>query len=128
MAPSEVNAQNEDVVRCRLYQPKKLSIKWKYKIGQTIRIKQAKRTFKKGYEPAWTEEIFTIAKLYSSDPPTYILKDFLGEIIKGKFYEAEIQPIIKTDDTFIVERVLKTRQRGKQTDRKSTRLNSSHDQ
>src|SRR5271163_5186540 len=99
MTPSEVNEKNEDVVRSRLFVPKKLPIKWKYKIGQTVRIKQSKRTFRKGYEPAWTEEIFTIAELYPSDPATYILKDFLGEVIKGKFYEAEIQPVVKTDDS-----------------------------
>jgi hypothetical protein len=115
MTPSEVTAQNEDIVRSRLYQPKQLPIKWKYKVGQTVRIKQSKQTFKKGYESAWTEEIFTIASLYPSDPPTYVLKDFLDETIKGKFYEAEIQPIVKTDDTFIVERVLKTRKRGRKT-------------
>jgi len=116
MAPSEVSVQNEDIVRSRLYQPKKLPIKWKYKVGQTVRIKQSKRTFKKGYEPAWTEELFTISSLYPSDPPTYILKDFLGETIKGKFYEAEIQPVVKTDDIFIVDRVLKTRKRGRKTE------------
>ena len=113
MAPSDVTTQNEDIVRSRLFKPKKLPIKWKYKIGQTVRIKQSKRAFKKGYEPSWTEELFTIASLYPSDPPTYILKDLLNETIKGKFYEAEIQPIVKTDDTFIVDRILKTRKKGK---------------
>ena len=37
-------------------------------------------------------------------------------MIKGKFYELEIQPIVKTDDTFIVERVLKTRKRAGKTE------------
>jgi hypothetical protein len=117
MAPSEVNAQNESIVRSRLYASKPtLTRKWKYPVGQTVRIKQSKRVFRKGYEPSWTEEIFTISSLYPSDPPTYILKDLAGEVIKGKFYEQEIQPIIKTDDTFIVERVIKTRRRGKRTE------------
>ena len=74
-----------------------------------------KRVFKKGYEPSWTEEIFTIALLYPSNPPTYILKDLTGEVIKGKFYEQEIQPVVQSD-IFIVERVLKTRRRGKRTE------------
>jgi hypothetical protein len=80
-------------------------------------MKQTKRVFKKGYEPSWTEEIFVIASLYPSDPPTYILKDLAGEEIKGKFYEQEIQPVTyKADETFVVERVLKTRRRGRRTE------------
>ena len=117
MAPSEVTAQNEAVVRRRLYPSAALPPKWRYKVGQTVRIKQSKRVFKKGYEPSWTEEVFTIASLYPSDPPTYIIKDLLGEEIKGKFYEQEIQPIThNTDDTYIIERVIKTRRRGKRTE------------
>ena len=117
MSPSEVTAQNEAVVRRRLYPSAALPPKWRYKVGQSVRIKQSKRVFKKGYEPSWTEEVFTIASLYPSDPPTYILKDLLGEEIKGKFYEQEIQPIThKTDDIYVVERVIKTRRRGKRTE------------
>ena len=117
MTPSEVSAQNESIVRSILYPPQKLHIKWRYKVGQTVRIKESKRVFKKGYEPSWTEEIFTIASLYPSDPPTYILKDLSGEEVKGKFYEQEIQPITqKEDETYIVERVIKTRRRGKKTE------------
>ena len=117
MTPSEVSVQNEAEVRRRLYPKSKNSIvRWKYNVGQTVRMKQSKRIFKKGYEPSWTEEIFVIAALYPSDPPTYTLKDLAGEIIKGKFYEQEIQPVIKTDDTYIVERVIKIRGRGKRTE------------
>src|SRR6267154_1287850 len=112
MAPSEVNAQNESSVRKRLYPVKNLFIKWRYNVGQSVRMKQTKRVFKKGYEPSWTEEIFVISSLYPSDPPTYILKDLTGEEIKGKFYEQEIQPVTyKADERYIVERVIKTRRR-----------------
>jgi hypothetical protein len=34
-----------------------------------------------------------------------------GEALSGKFYEAELQKVTKTDDIFKVERVLKTRKR-----------------
>ena len=114
MTPSEVNAHNESVVRKRLYSLKNMTFKWRYNVGQTVRMRQTKRVFKKGYEPSWTEEIFTISSLYPSDPPTYILKDLAGEEIKGKFYEQEIQPITyNATDAHIVERVIKTRRRGK---------------
>lgn len=117
MTPSEVTSQTESIVRKRLYPSKNLTIKWRYNVGQTVRIKQTKRIFRKGYEPSWTEEIFTIASLHPSDPPTYILKDLSGEVIKGKFYEQEIQPITqKTDEAYVIERVLKTRRRRGKTE------------
>ena len=46
-------------------------------------------------------------------PVTYRLKDLADEAIKGKFYELEIQKVIKSDeDYFDVEKILKTRRRG----------------
>ena len=118
MTPSEVSVQNEAKVLRNLYPPTKTqTIKWRYKVGQTVRIKQSKRVFKKGYESSWTEEVFTVAKLFPSDPPTYILKDLAGELIKGKFYEQEIQPIDHNpEDVYIVERILKTRRRRGKTE------------
>jgi hypothetical protein len=117
MSPSEVNSHNESSVRRRLYPPQNDALAWRYRVGQTVRMKQTKRVFKKGYEPSWTEEIFRISSLYPSDPPTYILKDLAGEVIKGKFYEQEIQPVkYKEDETFVIERVIKTRRRGKRTE------------
>jgi hypothetical protein len=115
MAPSSVTLRNEDKVRRILYKPKKLPLKWRYKTGDSVRIRQGKRVFKKGYLPNWTKEIFTIDSLYLSDPPTYNLKDYDGERIKGKFYEAEIQKINKPD-TFIVDRVLNTRRQARKTE------------
>src|SRR5206468_3643467 len=64
MAPSEVNSQNEHIVRSRLYPSRNLAIKWRYGVGQTVRIRQKKRLFREGYEAASTEEIFTIDSLY----------------------------------------------------------------
>jgi len=46
-------------------------------------------------------------------PVTYRLKDLADEAIKGKFYELEIQKVVKSDeDYFYVEKILKTRRRG----------------
>ena len=46
-------------------------------------------------------------------PVTYRLKDLADEAIKGKFYESEIQKVVKSDqDYFDVEKILKTRRRG----------------
>ena len=39
------------------------------------------------------------------------MKDLADEPIKGKFYEQELQKIVKTDDVYGIEKVLKTRKR-----------------
>jgi len=58
----------------------------------------------------FTREIY--ARLPTA-PVTYRLKDLADDVIKGKFYESEIQKVVKDDnDYFDVEKILKTRRRG----------------
>ena len=114
MKPSEVNRANEDAVRRRLYPLKsKKKPKWKYAVGDKVRISMQRRPFKKGYTGNWSEEIFVVDSLHPTQPVTYGIKDLAGEDIKGKFYEPELQKIDKRDDddVFIVEKILKTRKR-----------------
>lgn len=112
MAPVEVNADNEDVVRARLYPMKPKSYKWKYAVGDRVRVTMQRQAFRKGYLGHWTEEIFEIAARLPTVPVTYELRDLGGEAIKGRFYEPEIQKILKSDaEHFDVDRILKTRKR-----------------
>ena len=60
MKPADVNRENESVVWQRLYGDKTSKpIKYKFKVGDEVRICKARRTFKKDYLPSWTEEVFT---------------------------------------------------------------------
>jgi len=112
MTPAEVNADNEDSVRARLYPPKPKTYRWKYDAGDRVRIAMQRRPFRKGYLGDWSEEIFQIGTRLPTTPVTYELKDLVGEPIKGRFYEPEIQKVLKSDDErFDVDRILKTRKR-----------------
>jgi len=111
MTPNQVNFDNNDVVAKRLY-PIKPKPKWKHNVGDKVRISRARQVFRKGYLPQWTEEIFTIATKNPTNPVTYALKDQDGETIKGSFYEQEIQKVEKSDDVYVVEKVLKRRRAG----------------
>jgi hypothetical protein len=111
MAPIDVVPENEDEVAKRLYPPKP-PLKYRYDVGDRVRIARYKHVFQKGYLPNWTEEMFEIAEKYPTFPVTYGLKDLAGESIKGKFYEQELQKVTKADDVYEVEKVLKTRRRG----------------
>ena len=112
MAPVEVNAANEDLVRARLYPSKPKSYKWKYDVGNRVRITMRRQPFRKGYLGSWSDEIFEIDARLPTVPVTYRLKDLAGDVILGKFYEPELQKVIKEDLYFDVEKILKTRRRG----------------
>ena len=101
MKSVDVNLENESVVWQRLYgdEPRK-TIKYKFNIGDQVRIGKARRTFKKGYLPSWTEEIFTITKRVPRRPPVYNIADYHGEELEGTFYEQELQSVIKKDTDF----------------------------
>ena len=113
MAPVEVGLHNEEEVRDRLYPLKPKSYRWKYDVGDRVRIAVQRRPFRKGYLGDWSEEIFEIVTRLPTSPVTYELRDLAGELIKGRFYEPEVQKVTKSDsEHFDVDRILKTRKRG----------------
>ena len=50
-------------------------------------------------------------KRFPRQVPVYKRKDNAGEILDGTFYEPELQKIIKNDDVYRVEKVLRKRKR-----------------
>ena len=99
--PALVNSENEDEVFHTLYhnildnvQP----VKYKFKIGDQVRI--------------YSKEIFTVSKTVPRNPAVYKLKDYDGEELKGTFYDKELQKVIKHDDMYEVEKILKKRGKG----------------
>jgi hypothetical protein len=85
----------------------------KLKVGDTVRISRVKGLFEKGYLPNWSEEIYNVVKVQMTIPVTYIIKDLKDEVIKGSFYEQELQ---KTEqEIFRIEKVLQKKKiKGKQ--------------
>ena len=78
-----------------------------------MRITYLTNLFTREYDEKWTGEIFKVVKRFRRDGLVlYKLKDFLGEDIKGSFYQAELQKVsIKDDKVWKVEKVLKKRKR-----------------
>ena len=84
----------------------KLSSKPKFKVGDKVRISKYKRKiFDKGYTPNWTEEIFLVDKLQSTNPITYRLKDLNNEEIQGSFYEPVL--LKAKQDVFLIGKVIR---------------------
>jgi len=71
-----------------------------------------RRPFHKGHLGQWTEEVFKIAARLPTTPVTYELRDLSGESIRERFYEPEIQKVVKSDEErFDIDRIIKTRKR-----------------
>lgn len=82
------------------------------RVGDTVRISKVKSIFEKGYLPNWTEELFTVERVIRKYKPImYKLKDYSNEVIEGSFYRHEIQPVIKKDDVYLVERIIRKQRR-----------------
>ena len=115
MKPINVNVFDAQDVWQTLYKKgKKRPVRYKFKVGDQVRISKFKRTFVKGYLPNWTEEVFTIAQKIPRFPPVYRIKEYDGTLITGTFYEKELQKVTqKNTDLFRIERIVKSRGRGK---------------
>ena len=113
-ARSSAKKKNENAVYYNLYgDMKQLSSKPKFKVGDKVRISEFKRkVFDKGYTPNWTEQIFMIDKIQSTNPITYRLKDLNNEEIQGSFYEPELLPA--KQDVFRIEKVIRRDYKKKQ--------------
>ena len=112
MKPSQVTKSNEANVWETLYgNDVDKRVRFKFQVGDRVRISKVKRMFEKSYLPNFTKEMFTIYKRFGRQVPVYKLKDDAGEILDGTFYEAELQKVIKEDDVYRVEKVLRKRKR-----------------
>ena len=111
--PAEVTAADVGDMRDEMRQrPEPLKGKDDIEVGDQVRISKVKSVFEKGYLPNWTEEIFTVAHVIRKNKPLmYKLKDYNDEVIEGSFYRHEIQPITKTDDVYLVERIIRRQRR-----------------
>jgi hypothetical protein len=106
-----VTRKNEFQVRQTLYGEKKLNPKFKFNVGDLVKISKTRRPFEKAYNQGWTEGNFTITEQVARNPPVYKIKDFGNEILDGIFYETELQKVVKKDDVYRVDSILRTRTR-----------------
>ena len=76
------------------------SSKW-----ESVRISKLRKTFKKGYLPNWSEELFTIHKVIRTTPVRYVIRDEMNVTLKGSFYE-ELQKVTKVNQLYRIEAIL----------------------
>jgi hypothetical protein len=135
MAPDQVNTLNEQKIWRKMYltpsdyavafkkaalvkkegassKNKSVKARYRYKIGDHVRITQIKTTFSRVYDEQMSREIFIIrARQYKEGLPIYHLDDIMGEAIQGGFYQKEISKVDYNpeEQDFKVDRVLARR-------------------
>jgi hypothetical protein len=110
--PASVKPEDVSIIKERMYGTSEKSSVPKLKIGTKVRISKSRRPFDKGYLPNWTEEIFTIVDAIRTSPPTYKLEDYSKEKLDGSFYDYELQRVVKTNEVYKIEKIVKTRRKG----------------
>ena len=81
MKPTQVTEANEAKVWDTLYGSHvQKRARFKFQVGDRVRIVKVKRMFEKSYLPNYTEEMFTIYKRFARQVPVSKLKDDAGEI------------------------------------------------
>ena len=123
LSPAEITKNNEALLWKHMYvdsmKPKssvkkirKPTKKFKFKLGDYVRISSTKTTFQRDYEQKWTEELFVIDRRYLRQGiPVYKLKDLLKDPVEGSFYESELQGADGQQDTWKLEKIIKRRMR-----------------
>ena len=108
--PIDVNKSNEKHIKNTVYNYDITNKKPKYKINDIVRISLKRRELfdKPTGNIKWSEELFKIYKINKSNVISYQLKDMNNEIIKGIFYEKELQLTKNTSDEYIIEKILRT--------------------
>ena len=110
MKPINVNKTNEKYIKNTVYYYNITNKKPKYKINDLVRISLKRRQLfdKPTGNIKWSKELFKIYKINKSNVISYEIKDLNDEIIKGIFYEKELQLTRDNGDKYIIEKILKT--------------------
>jgi hypothetical protein len=96
MTPNSVNKKNSRAVWERLYGEGKRRTKQvrpKFRLGDRVLITKSRDVFDRGYTRNWQKEVFLVHHINLHHPFRYQLMDNDGEVLRGTFYEPEMQHI-----------------------------------
>ena len=61
-----------------------------YKVGDYVRAVLPDQTFRKGYKPQFSREVYTIHKILTKTPVTYKLLNKNKVSLPGRFYQKQL--------------------------------------
>ena len=109
MKPIQVNKNNEKYIKENIYTYNKTIKNPKFKINDLVRISLKRRDIfdKPSSNIKWSEELFKIHSINKSNVITYKIKDLNDGIIKGQFYEKELQKTKNNSEVYIIEKIIR---------------------
>lgn len=110
-----VDVSDENSMQLWIRQNKlKVKKKPRYKVGDIVRISRVGLSpFNHNFDQKWSEEVFEIIKIDEKDVPVmYVIKDYYGENVLGKFYEQELQ-VVDKPTVYRIQTILRTKGSGK---------------
>lgn len=112
--PISVTRHNQEDIFQKIYANSAPKRQPELKINTAVRISKIRNYFEKGSAPNYQHEIYYIKQTHAGDPPMYTLRAYDHEVILGRFYRRELQPVTEPE-LWEVEKILKRRRRGKKT-------------
>ena len=108
MKPVDASKKSNENIARKNYNFEITNKKSKFSIGDKVRVLLLKNTFEKGYSSNWSEQIYVIDDIKSSNVHYYYLKDLNGNKIDGMFYEQELlKTDMKENDLYTIEKIIK---------------------
>ncbi len=118
-SPASVKAKDEAEIWRTRYEtvPKskrgtsKSATKYRFKVGDKVRISHLRRPFQREYDERWTLEYFLVIERGKKQGiPFYGIEDLLGDQVEGTFYGNELGKInVDEDAVFRIEKVVRRR-------------------
>jgi len=119
--PVDVTKKNEKRLWWQMYWPEeflsekeskksKRGKKYKFEIGNNVRLSVTRRAFNREYDQRWTGELFVVKSRFMREQniPMYRVTDYEGENIDGSFYENEMQRVNppSKNDLFVIDKII----------------------
>ena len=105
----QVNKSNEKYIKENIYTYDKTTKIPRFKIGDLVRISLKRRPIfdKASANIKWSQELFKIYSINRSNVITYKIKDLNNELIKGIFYEKELQKTKNASEVYVIEKIIR---------------------
>ena len=117
MSPDSVTYNNQHLawennyVSILVKKDENKKLKYKFKVGDYVRVSFLKRVFDKSYQQQWSDQFFQIREQLPTNPRTYRLSDYNGEKLGGAAYEEELQHVIKNKNAlYNIEKVIEEKE------------------
>ncbi len=92
-------------------QPVKQEGSFQFAVGDTVRLSQAAKVFRREYNQRWTTEIFRVSSRMRRGPYNiFKISDLNGSEILGTFYSRELELItVDLTGSFVIDHVIRTK-------------------